>query len=116
MNQPNRAVPADRNPRKRGSRPLNANLRRCFGPRRTNLMAKQAKVLWRVLSGTADANIRIVDLCSGLIALGFKERVGGSHHIFSRDGVDELINLQRHNNLANVYQVRQVYETAASRR
>ena len=71
-------------------------------------MAKQAKVLWRVLSGKADANIRFADLCSLLIALGFEERVSGSHHIFSCDGVEELINLLRDNNLAKVYQVRQV--------
>jgi predicted RNA binding protein YcfA (HicA-like mRNA interferase family) len=43
-----------------------------------------------------------------LFRLGFAERIRGSHHIFSKEGVEELINLQRHGNNAKVYQVRQV--------
>ena len=71
-------------------------------------MAKHAKILWRVLSGGADANIRFADLCSLLLGLGFTERTSGSHHIFSREGVEELINLQCDGSRAKVYQVRQV--------
>jgi len=40
--------------------------------------------------------------------LGFEERTRGSHHIFRRSGVRELINLQREGSKAKVYQVRQV--------
>jgi hypothetical protein len=40
--------------------------------------------------------------------LGFEERTRGSHHIFRRHGVRELINLQREGSKAKVYQVRQV--------
>jgi hypothetical protein len=40
--------------------------------------------------------------------LGFEERTSGSHHIFRRQGVRELINLQREGSKAKVYQVRQV--------
>lgn len=36
----------------------------------------------KVLSGTADANFHFDDLRSLLNALGFDERVKGSHHIF----------------------------------
>jgi len=43
-----------------------------------------------------------------LLRLGFAERTRGSHHIFSKEGVEELINLQRHGNNAKAYQVRQV--------
>jgi hypothetical protein len=51
------------------------------------------KVLEQVLSGRSDANVRFADLCRLLIALGFVERVRGSHHIFSREGIPEIINL-----------------------
>jgi hypothetical protein len=40
--------------------------------------------------------------------LGFEERTRGSHHIFRRHDVRELINLQREGGKAKVYQVRQV--------
>jgi len=43
-----------------------------------------------------------------LIRLGFDERVKGSHHIFSRNGIDELINLQPKGGKAKAYQVKQV--------
>ena len=42
------------------------------------------------------------------VLLGFTERVRGSHHIFRREGVRELINLQRDGSQAKPYQVRQV--------
>jgi predicted RNA binding protein YcfA (HicA-like mRNA interferase family) len=62
----------------------------------------------RVCEGQADANVRFVDLCALLRALGFSERIRGSHHIFSAPGVEELINLQRDGDKAKPYQVRQV--------
>jgi hypothetical protein len=40
--------------------------------------------------------------------LGFTEQVRGSHHLFRREGVMELINLQRDGSKAKAYQVRQV--------
>lgn len=40
--------------------------------------------------------------------LGFKERIRGSHHIFVRDGVEEILNLQPRQGRAKSYQVRQV--------
>jgi predicted RNA binding protein YcfA (HicA-like mRNA interferase family) len=66
------------------------------------------KVLERVLSRTADANIRFDDLCLLLGNLGFEMRVRGSHHIFRKAGVEEKINLQREGSEAKPYQVRQV--------
>jgi hypothetical protein len=45
------------------------------------------QVLLRVLSGTTDANIRFDHLRSLLTALGFAERVKGSHHIFTKPEV-----------------------------
>jgi hypothetical protein len=66
------------------------------------------KTLNRVLRGTADANIGFDDLCNLLRHLGFAERIRGSHHIFTRDGVVEILNLQPKAGKAKAYQVRQV--------
>jgi hypothetical protein len=65
-------------------------------------------VLGRVLGGSSDANIRFNDLRGLLSALGFQERVRGSHHIFTRDGVREILNLQPRGAMAKPYQVKQV--------
>lgn len=71
-------------------------------------MSRPAKTLERVLRGTADANISFDDLCSLLRHLGFDERVKGSHHIYTRDGIDEILNLQSKGGKAKAYQVAQV--------
>jgi len=65
-------------------------------------------IIGRVLRGTADANIRFDDLRSLLISLSFTERVRGSHHIFTRTGVEEILNIQARGSLAKPYQVKQV--------
>jgi hypothetical protein len=57
-------------------------------------MSKQTKLLDKILLGTADANIPFAGLCHLLQRLGFRRRVRGSHHIFFRDGVEEILNLQ----------------------
>ena len=66
------------------------------------------KTLEDVLRGTSDANIRFADLRKVLEALGFSERTRGDHHIFSRGGVDEILNLQPNGSKAKAYQVKQV--------
>lgn len=71
-------------------------------------MTRYGKLLTRVLSGRSDANIDFDDLRRLLERLGFAERVGGSHHVFVRSGVHDMINLQREGRLAKPYQVRQV--------
>jgi predicted RNA binding protein YcfA (HicA-like mRNA interferase family) len=71
-------------------------------------MSKHEKTLLTVLRGTSDTNIRFEDLCSLLTRLGFQSRVKGSHHIFYREGVVEILNLQPAGSLAKVYQVKQV--------
>ena len=67
-----------------------------------------SKTLTRVLRGTADANIRFDELRQLLKHLGFVERVRGDHHIFTRDAVEEILNLQPRDHLAKAYQVKQV--------
>ncbi len=52
------------------------------------------QVLLQVLRGTADANIRFDDLRALLSAMGFAERVKGSHHIFAKPPLPEILNLQ----------------------
>jgi hypothetical protein len=66
------------------------------------------KLIERILSGRADANVNFNDLVSLLRSLNFDERIRGSHHIFTRDGVEEILNLQPAGAKAKVYQVRQV--------
>lgn len=64
--------------------------------------------LFRVLRGTSDASILFEDLRSLLHALGFNERLRGSHHIISRDEVSEILNLQPRGGKAKPYQVKQI--------
>ena len=71
-------------------------------------MSEHAKLLERILLGTADANIPFDGLCHLLQRFGFQKRVRGSHHIFSREGVEEILNLQPRGASAKSYQVKQV--------
>jgi hypothetical protein len=71
-------------------------------------MTSPKKTLEKLLRGTSDANIRFTDLRSLLTALGFEERVKGSHHIFTLEGREAVLNLQPDGSKAKAYQVRQV--------
>jgi hypothetical protein len=73
-------------------------------------MAQAGKLLAKILSGTADANIPFRGLRQLLKKLGFAERIRGDHHIFIRDGVAEILNLQPRGSKAKPYQVKQVRE------
>lgn len=61
---------------------------------RSSLVGKHGKTLNQILGGTSDANVSFADLCGLLRHLGFTERIRGSHHIFTRDGIEEILNLQ----------------------
>lgn len=71
-------------------------------------MTQRKKSLQAVLSGTSDSNINFKDLESLLLALGFQVRIRGDHFIFTRDKMDEIINLQPIAAKAKAYQVKQV--------
>ncbi len=71
-------------------------------------MGKREKILWQILRGTSDANIKFADLRNLLIHLGFEERVKGSHHLYRKQGVYEKINIQKDGNKAKPYQIKQV--------
>ena len=77
-------------------------------------MSRPTKTLEKVLSGRSDANVKFSDLCSLLTHLGFVERVRGDHHIFTREGVVEILNLQPRGSDAKPYQVRQVRNVVTS--
>jgi hypothetical protein len=71
-------------------------------------VVRPEKLLARILRGTADANIPFESLRQLLKSLGFAERIKGSHHIFSQEGVDEILNLQPKRGKAKPYQIKQV--------
>jgi predicted RNA binding protein YcfA (HicA-like mRNA interferase family) len=67
---------------------------------------KPRKTLERILGGAK--NVRFADLVRLVEAFGFRlSRVNGSHHIFTRPGIAELVNLQEVHGEAKPYQVRQ---------
>ena len=73
-------------------------------------MAKYDKLLSHILRGASDANIPFEDFRHLLRRLGFEERIRGNHHIFTKDGVEEILNLQPKGRQAKPYQVKQVRE------
>ena len=56
-------------------------------------MGAHDKLLGTILRGASDANIAFEDLRQLLRHLGFDERTRGSHHLFRKSDIIELINL-----------------------
>jgi predicted RNA binding protein YcfA (HicA-like mRNA interferase family) len=73
-------------------------------------MTKRQKLISKILTGTSDANIGFDEMCGLLKSLGFENRVKGSHCIFYKTGIDEIINIQPKEGKAKAYQVKQVRE------
>ena len=71
-------------------------------------MSKFEKLLTKVLRGTSDTNIGFDELVSLLGRLGFQSRIKGSHHIFYKENIAEIINIQGMSGKAKPYQVKQV--------
>jgi hypothetical protein len=71
-------------------------------------MTRRAKLLQRLISGEADAAFPFAELRRILLRLGFHERVRGDHFIFTKIGVEEILNLQPKGSQAKPYQVKQV--------
>jgi len=71
-------------------------------------MGKLEKILDQILRGGSDQNVTFDDLTSLLVSLGFEKRIKGSHHVFSKDGIEEIINIQPSGSQAKPYQVKQV--------
>lgn len=66
------------------------------------------KLLEHILLRRGDANVEFAALRRLLKQLGFEERVRGDHHIFTKEGMADIINLQPKGSKAKPYQVRQV--------
>ncbi|MCC8065245.1 MAG: type II toxin-antitoxin system HicA family toxin [Clostridiales bacterium] len=73
-------------------------------------MSQFEKQLAAILSGTKDRNILFSDLRAVLDRLGFDCRIRGDHFIYTKDGVEEIINIQPTGSKAKPYQVKQVRE------
>ena len=74
-------------------------------------MASLRKVFEAILRGQSDANLRFADLQRVLRAMHFEERVRGGHFIYSKAGVEEIVNIQPiGGGKAKAYQVKQVRE------
>jgi predicted RNA binding protein YcfA (HicA-like mRNA interferase family) len=72
-------------------------------------MSQTRKILADILSGRSDANIAFADLCHLLERGGFIRRQGkGSHVIYHKVDIEEIINLQPIGSKAKAYQVKQV--------
>jgi predicted RNA binding protein YcfA (HicA-like mRNA interferase family) len=71
-------------------------------------MSKHEKLLIKILRGTSDKNIDFEELRNLLLKLGFEERIKGSHHILTKDGIEEILNIQPKSGKAKPYQVKQV--------
>ena len=71
-------------------------------------MGRYAKLRRKILGGASDTNIDFSELRTLLGRLGFAERIKGSHHIYTRGDVPEILNLQPKEGKAKPYQVKQV--------
>lgn len=71
-------------------------------------MGKFEKLLIKILQGRSDANVDFADLRKLLVIFGFYERIKGSHHIFTKPELEEILNIQEIQGKAKPYQVKQV--------
>ena len=71
-------------------------------------MGQREKLIIKILTGTNDQNIPFDSVCNLLANFGFSLRVKGSHHIFFREDVEEILNIQSKNGKAKAYQVKQI--------
>jgi hypothetical protein len=71
-------------------------------------MGKYQKLQLEILRGTSDANVSFVMLCRLLERLGFVQRIRGDHHVFTKQGVAEIINIQPKGHNAKPYQVKRI--------
>jgi hypothetical protein len=71
-------------------------------------MGKLRKLYENILMRKSDSNIPFETLCKLLDRLGFDERIKGDHHIFTRNDLDEILNLQPKDGKGKPYQVKQI--------
>ncbi len=66
------------------------------------------KIYKKIMLARSDNNIKFKDLQTLLSHFEFKCRIKGDHHIYYRDDIDEIINIQPIKNMAKPYQVKQI--------
>lgn len=71
-------------------------------------MGQYEKLLLALMSGAKDRNFQFSDLRLILDRLGFNCRVRGDHFIYTRDDIEEIINIQPVGSKAKPYQCKQV--------
>ena len=72
-------------------------------------MGKFEKLILKLLSEASDNNFSFEELRLVLLNLGFKEKMdSGSHRIFYKENISEIVNIQPLGSKAKPYQVRQV--------
>jgi predicted RNA binding protein YcfA (HicA-like mRNA interferase family) len=71
-------------------------------------MEKDLKLYDYIMLNRGNANIPFDGVCRLLKHLGFEERIRGSHHIFTRGDIEEIINLQPLGAKMKPYQVKQI--------
>lgn len=79
-------------------------------------MSRRKKLLSSILSGSSDGNISFEEMRTLLKTLGFEERIRGSHHIYARKGVAEILNLQPKGASCKSYQVKQIRDMIVKNR
>lgn len=63
----------------------------------------------KLLSGSSDNNFSFEELRMILLNLGFIEKIGGgSHRIFYKENISEIVNIQPLGSKAKPYQIKQV--------
>ena len=70
-------------------------------------MGKLHKLCEHILMRRSDANVPFETLRALLRRLGFDERIKGNRHIFTKDVVEEILNLQPKDGKWKPYQVKQ---------
>jgi hypothetical protein len=78
-------------------------------------MSAYEKSVIKIIDGETDADINFADIRNFLMHLGFEESIRGSHHIFTRDNFEEILNLQPKGSKAKPYQIRQVSQLMHTR-
>lgn len=74
-------------------------------------MSKIHKLLEKILRGNSDKNIKFQEIVKLLLYFNFTERIKGSHHIYTREDVEEILNIQStKEKKAKAYQVKQFRE------
>ena len=71
-------------------------------------MSQREKLIIKILSGMGDNNFAFDEICNLLISFDFLLNVKGSHHIFCRNDIDEIFNIQPKNGKAKAYQIKQI--------